>query len=49
MTSSEVEDFCKSFSIVETLAIKTHGFIVIFHVKRGKKKTLPLAGQVSQI
>lgn len=36
---SEVEDFCKAFSVAEFIAITTtHGFIVIFHVKGGKKK-----------
>lgn len=36
---SEVEDFCKAFLVVEFIAITmTHGFIVIFHVKGGKKE-----------
>lgn len=51
---SEVEDFCKAFLVAEFIAITmTHGFIVIFHVKGGKKrkkkqlsKNLPFTGQV---
>lgn len=36
---SEVEDFCKAFSVAEFIAITTtHGFIIIFHVKGDKKK-----------
>lgn len=36
---SEVEDFGKAFLVAEFIAITmTHGFIVIFHVKGGKKK-----------
>lgn len=35
---SEVEDFCKAFLVAEFIAITmTHGFVVIFHVKGGKK------------